>query len=295
MTQRNSHFKHKTLALCLIGPQVMVTGIFFIYPAFGALWQSLFQQDAFGLHKIFVGMAHYQGLVTDPRYLKSIWVTGVFSIGVTLVAMIPALLCALGVNRILIGKHVYRTLFIIPYAVAPAVAGLLWRFLFNPAVGVIPHALAGIGIDWHYVLNPKQAMLLVIIASAWQQFSFNFLFFLAGLQSIPTPLMDAARLDGASTWRRFWSITLPLLSPTLFFLVTMNLLFALFDTFGIIDVITQGGPGQATEIMVYQVYKDGFMGLDYGRSAAASVMLMAMVIAITALQFKYIEKRVHYV
>ena len=188
----------------------------------------------------------------------------------------------------------YKTFMIVPYAVAPAVAGVLWLFMFSPTLGVVAYALAGFGIDWNYLLNSDHAIALIVMAAVWKQISYNFLFFLAGLQSIPKSLIEAAAIDGAGPWRRFWTIQFPLLSPTAFFLLVINVVYAFFDTFSIVDATTQGGPGQDTMILVYKVYNDGFKNGDLGGSAAQSVILMAIVIALTVVQFRYVEKKVNY-
>jgi len=287
-------FKNKILPYFLVAPQIIITLVFFIWPAFMALYQSVLQEDPFGLSTVFVGLDNFKYIFTDPIYLNSLKVTMVFSISVAAIAMSTALLLAVMADRAIRGATTYKTFIIWPYAVAPVVAAVLWYFLFNPTVGMISFFLKSIGIDWNFTLNGKQAMFLVILAAAWRQISYNFLFFLAGLQAIPKPFIEAAAIDGASPWKRFWTIAFPLLSPTVFFLLVMNLVYAFFETFGIIHAITEGGPNEATNIMVFKIYHDVFESLDLGGSAAQSVILMIFVILLTVFQFKYIERKVHY-
>ena len=292
--QKRVVFNNKVLPYLLVAPQIVVTLVFFIWPASQALYQSVLQEDAFGLSTVFVGLDNFAYLFSDPIYLNSIRVTLVFSFAVAAIAMISALLLAVMANRAIRGAIVHKTLIIWPYAVAPVAAAVVWYFLFNPTVGMISFFLKAMGIDWDFTLNGHQALLLVIIAAAWRQISYNFLFFLAGLQAIPKSFIEAAAIDGASPARRFWTITFPLLSPTAFFLMVMNIVYAFFDTFGVIHAITEGGPNEATNIMVFKIYHDSFESLDLGGSAAQSVILMAVVIALTIIQFRYIERRVHY-
>ena len=287
-------FKNRLLPYLLVTPQIIVTLVFFIWPASQALYWSVLQQDAFGLSAKFVGLANFAYIFNDPIYLKSIRVTVTFSLAVTTIAMSVALALAVMADRAIRGTTAYKTLVIWPYAIAPVVAAVLWYFLFNPTVGMIAFFLKSLGYDWNHTLNGNQALLLVIIAAAWREISYNFLFFLAGLQAIPASFIEAAAIDGASPARRFWTIAFPLLSPTVFFLLVMNIVYAFFDTFGVVHAITEGGPNQATNIMVYKVFRDGFINLDLGGSAAQSVILMAIVISLTVVQFKYIERRVHY-
>jgi sn-glycerol 3-phosphate transport system permease protein len=287
-------FKNKVLPYFLVAPQIIITLVFFIWPAAMALYQSVMQEDAFGLSTNFVGWENFKYIFTDPIYLNSIKVTMIFSFSVAAVAMSTALILAVMAERVIRGATTYKTFIIWPYAVAPVVAAVLWYFLFNPTVGMISFFLKAIGIDWNFTLNGTQAMILVIIAAAWRQISYNFLFFLAGLQAVPRPFIEAAAIDGASPWKRFWTISFPLLSPTVFFLLVMNLVYAFFETFGIIHAITEGGPDEATNIMVFKIYHDVFESLDLGGSAAQSVILMAFVILLTVFQFKYIERKVHY-
>lgn len=292
--QRRVIFRGKVLPYLLVAPQLAVTLVFFFWPAAQAFWQSVHQEDAFGLSSRFVGLANFAGVLGDPDYLDTLLRTAVFSVAVTALALAPSLLLAVMADRVVKGAALYKTVLLLPYAVAPAVAGVLWLFLFFPGVGVLAFALRALGIDWNYLLNGHQAMLLVIIIAAWKQVSYNFLFFLAGLQAIPRSLLEAAAIDGAGRTRRFWTIVFPLLSPTTFFLVVVDIVYAFFDTFGVIHAVTAGGPGKSTEILVYKVFYDGVVALDLGGSSAQSVILMAIVIALTALQFRYVERRVHY-
>ena len=287
-------FNNKILPYILVAPQIIITLVFFIWPASQALYQSVLQEDAFGLKTTFVGLSNFAYIFTDDVYLNSIHVTLAFSFAVAAISMSVALLLAVMADRTIRAATAYKTLIIWPYAVAPVVAAVLWYFLFNPTVGMIAFYLKALGIDWNHTLNGKQAMLLVIIAAAWREISYNFLFFLAGLQAIPKSFIEAAAIDGASPAKRFWTISFPLLSPTAFFLIVMNVVYAFFDTFGVIHAITGGGPNYATNIMVYKVYHDGFLSLDLGGSAAQSVILMILVIGLTVIQFRYIERRVHY-
>jgi len=287
-------FKGWLVPLCLIAPQVFISAVFFFYPAGQAVWQSLFIPDPFGLSSQFVGLENFEYLLGDPYYRASFVTTAIFSTLVTLAAMIPALFLAVMADRLVKSAGAYRTLLIWPYAVAPAVAGVLWLFMFNTRVGVVAWYLGHLGYDWNHVLNEGEAMGLVVVASAWGRISYNFLFFFAALQAVPRSIIEAAAIDGARFWRRFFTIVLPLLSPTTFFLLVVNIVYAFFETFGVIHTITSGGPQQATTILVYKVYSDGFVGQDLGSSAAQSVILLLVVGLLTVLQFKYIEKRVHY-
>jgi sn-glycerol 3-phosphate transport system permease protein len=292
--ERRAVFPGKLLPALLLTPQLAVTIVFFFWPAGQALLQSVRREDAFGLGARFVGAENFIRIFTDPGYLGSVSVTLVFSLAVAVLALAPGLLLAAMADRVVRGARLYRTVLLLPYAVAPAIAGVLWLFLFSPSVGIAAAGLEALGIDWNYVLNGSQAMLLVILAAAWKQISYNFLFFLAGLQAIPRSLIEAAAIDGAGPVRRFWRIVFPLLAPTSFFLLVVNIVYAFFDTFGIIHNVTQGGPAKATQILVYKVYYDGVVGLDLGGSAAQSVVLMTLVIALTAIQFRFVERRVHY-
>ena len=288
------HFGPSALPYLLVAPQVLITLVFFIWPASQALYQSVLLEDAFGLRSEFVWFENFTALFEDDYYLDSLWRTLWFSFTVAFLSMSSALLLATMADRVIKGATGYRTLLIWPYAVAPAVAGALWMFMFDPTLGVVAYMLDMFGYDWNHRLNGGEAMLLAIFAASWKQISYNFLFFLAGMHAIPKSLIEAAAIDGAGPWKRFWSIIFPLISPTTFFLLVMNIVYAFFDTFGIIHAVTKGGPAKATEILVYKVYNDGFIGLDLGGSAAQSVILMAMVIGLTVIQFRYIERRVEY-
>jgi sn-glycerol 3-phosphate transport system permease protein len=292
--ERRVVFTGKLFPIVLLLLQLLVTGIFFFWPAAQALRQSVERQDAFGLSTQFVGLANFAAILADPAYLASVEVSFVFSLAVAALALAPGLLFAVMADRVVRGAAFYKTVLVLPYAIAPAIAGVLWLFLFHPSFGVIGAALRRLGIDWNYLLDPRQALALVVLAAAWKQIGYNFLFFLAGLQAIPKSLIEAAALDGAGAFRRFWRILFPLLAPTSFFLLVVNIVYAFFDTFGVIQNVTQGGPGRATEILVYRVWYDGVVGLDLGGSAAQSVILMAIVIALTAIQFRFVERRVHY-
>ncbi|MFT4268365.1 MAG: sn-glycerol-3-phosphate ABC transporter permease UgpA [Xenophilus sp.] len=287
-------FRSAWLPWALVAPQLVVVGVFFFWPAFQALIQSLQQQDAFGSSITWVGLDNFQALWNDETYLHSVQVTLVFSLSVTALGLSIALMLAAFADRIVRGSAFYRTFMILPYAVAPVVTGVLFSFMFSSSLGVAAYWLKKMGVDWNYLLNSSQAMALVVMAAAWKQISYNFLFFLAGLQSIPKSLVEAAAIDGAGPLKRFFSIQLPLLSPTAFFLLVINMVYAFFDTFAIIDAITQGGPGRDTATLVYRVYFDGFRGMDAGSAAAQSVVLMAIVIALTVIQFRFVEKKVHY-
>jgi len=287
-------FKNKALPYFLVAPQIVITLVFFIWPALMAIYQSVQEEDPFGLSTEFVGLENFKYIFTDPIYLNSIKVTMVFSFSVAAISMSAALMLAVMADRVIRGATTYKTLIIWPYAVAAVAAAVLWNFLFNPTVGMIAYFLKAVGIDWNFALNGGQAMLLVILASSWRQVAYNFLFFLAGLQAIPKPFIEAAAIDGARPWRRFWTIVFPMLSPTVFFLLVMNLVYAFFETFGVIHAITEGGPNEATNTMVFKIYHDVFEAVDLGGSAAQSVVLMVLVIALTVIQFRYIERKVHY-
>jgi len=292
--EKRARFRSAWLPYALVAPQIAVTLIFFFLPAGVAVYQSLHIQNAFGGNLEFVGLDNFRDLFNDELYLNSFKVTALFSVLVAGLGLVISLILAVFADRIIHGAGVYKTLLIWPYAVAPAIAGVLWMFLFNPTLGIVAHWLQSAGTDWNYLLYGNQAMLLVVIAAVWKQVSYNFLFFLAGLQSIPRSLIEAAAIDGAGPMKRFVTIVFPLLSPTTFFLLVVNIVFAFFDTFGIIDAVTSGGPGQATEILVFKVFKDGFKSLDIGGSAAQSVVLMAIVITLTVIQFRYVERKVQY-
>ena len=287
-------FRSRWLPWVLLAPQLTVISVFFFWPAAQALLQSFQVQDAFGMSAEWVGLANFQTLLADDNYAKSFKTTAVFSVLVAALGISLSLVLAVFADRIIKGALVYKTLLVVPYAVAPAVAGVLWVFMFSPSLGVVAYALGRMGIPWNHLLDGGHAMALIVMAAVWKQISYNFLFFLAGLQSIPKSLIEAAAIDGARPWRRFWSIQFPLLSPTTFFLLVINMVYAFFDTFAIIDATTHGGPGQDTSILVYKVYYDGFKAMDLGGSAAQSVVLMAIVVVLTVIQFRYVEKKVNY-
>ena len=287
-------FRGWLLPICLVAPQLIISVVFFFYPAAQAVWQSLFIPDPFGLSAQYVGLGNFEYLLSDKYYRASFVTTAVFSILVTLCSMVPALFLAVCADRLIKSSGIYRTLLIWPYAVAPAVAGVLWMFMFNTRVGIISWYLGQLGYDWNHVLNDGEAMGLVVVASAWGRISYNFLFFFAALQSVPKSVIEAGAVDGARFWRRFFDIVLPLITPTAFFLMVVNVVYSFFETFGVIHTITSGGPQQATTILVYKVFSDGFVGQDLGSSSAQSVILLVLVGALTIIQFKYVEKRVHY-
>ena len=292
--EKRVRFKSWWLPWALLAPQVIVIAVFFFWPAGQALVQSLQRQDAFGMSVQWVGLENFERLWNDQSYLASFKTTALFSVLVAGFGLLLALTLAVFADRIIRGATTYKLLLIWPYAVAPAVAGVLWLFMFAPSIGIVSFALRGLGIEWNHLLNSGQAMTLIVIAAVWKQISYNFLFFLAGLQSIPKSLIEAAAIDGAGPWRRFWTIIFPLLSPVTFFLLVINVVYAFFDTFAIIDAVTEGGPGKDTAILVYKVYYDGFKALDLGGSAAQSVVLMAIVIVLTVVQFRYVERKVNY-
>ena len=287
-------FPNKLLPYLLVAPQLAVTLIFFFWPAGQAVYMSVLSQDAFGQSVTFVGLDNFKEVLSDPDYIKTLWRTLIFSGAVAVCALVPALLFAVMAERVVRGATFYRTVLVLPYAIAPAIAGVLWLFMFSPSIGILAYGLKKLGVDWNPRLDGNHAMLLVIMAAAWKQISYNFLFFLAGLQSIPKALLEAASIDGAGEWHKFRTIVFPLLSPTTFFLLVVNIVYAFFDTFGIIDAVTSGGPAKATEVLVYKVYYDGVHALNLGSSSAQSVILMAIVILLTAIQFKYVERKVHY-
>lgn len=287
-------FRSAWLPWVLMAPQLVIISVFFFWPAGQALVQSFQIQDTFGFSNEWVGFENFKNLFNDPGYLASFKTTAVFSLLVAGLGIGISLILAIFADRIVRGALAYKTALLLPYAVAPAVAGVLWLFMFSPTLGVLSYALRQWGYDWNHLLNSGNAMTLIVIAAVWKQISYNFLFFLAGLNSIPKSLIEAAAIDGAGPWRRFWSIQFPLLSPTTFFLLVINIVYAFFDTFAIIDSTTQGGPGRDTSILVYKVYYDGFKAMDMGGSAAQSVVLMVIVVALTVVQFRYVEKKVQY-
>jgi len=292
--QKRAIFGGTSLPYLLLLPQLFVVAVFFYWPASQAVWQSFLLQDAFGLNTSFIWFENYKELFEDTSYYRTMFTTAVFAIMVAGLSLSLALLLAVQADKSIKGAAAYKTLLIWPYAVAPAVAGVLWIFMFQPSLGVVAQGIRAMGWSWNPLLNGNDALTLVVLASTWKQISYNFLFFLAGLQSIPRAVLEAAAIDGASPTRRFWTITLPLLSPTIFFLVVVNIVYVFFDTFGIIDAMTQGGPSKATETLVYKVFFDGRLGGNLGSSAAQSVILMIMVVALTAVQFRFIERRVAY-
>ena len=292
--EKRVRFKSWWLPWALIAPQMAVILIFFFWPAAQALYFSVQQQDAFGTSTQFVGLDNFRALLADESYLASFKTTAVFSIAVAVLGLTLSLLLAVMADRVVKASRLYKTLLVWPYAVAPAVAGVLWLFMFAPSIGVVSYGLRASGLDWNHLLNGTHAMILIVMAAVWKQISYNFLFFLAGLQSIPKSLIEAAAMDGAGPWRRFWTVQFPLLTPTTFFLLVINIIYVFIDTFAIVDAATSGGPGKDTAILVYKVYFDGFKALDLGGSAAQSVVLMAILVALTVVQFRYVEKRVHY-
>jgi sn-glycerol 3-phosphate transport system permease protein len=292
--QKQSIFQSKLLPYALVAPQLAIVLIFFYWPAAQAVLQSFLLQDAFGLSTTFVWFENYRELLSEPDYFAAIIRTFVFSFAIAFSSLSLALLLAVMADKPLRGGTIYRTLLIWPYAVAPPVVGVLWLFMLHPSLGVLARGLRSTGMDWNPLLNGNQAALLIILAAAWKQISYNFLFFLAGLQSIPKSVLEAAAIDGARPMRRFWTVTFPLLSPTIFFLLIVNIVYAFFDTFGIIDTMTRGGPASATTTLVYKVYSDGLLGGNLGSSAAQSVILMIIVILLTAIQFRFVERKVTY-
>ena len=292
--EKRVRFTSRWLPWLLIAPQMFIVLVFFFWPAGQALYQSVLTEDIFGGNTVFVGFENFERLFADESYLASFRTTAVFSLLVAFCGLSLSLLLAVMANRVLRGSGVYRTLLIWPYAVAPVVAGVLWLFMFASPMGIVSHLLRLAGVPWNHLLDSNHAMALIVIAAVWKQISYNFLFFLAGLQSVPKSLIEAAAIDGASPWRRFWTIVFPLLSPTTFFLLVINVVYAFFDTFGIVDATTHGGPGKDTAILVYKVYVDGFKAMDMGGSAAQSVILMVIVVALTVVQFRFVEKKVQY-
>ena len=292
--EKRVFFKGWKLPVLLVAPQLLISFVFFFYPSGQAIWNSLFLPDPFGLKTEFVGLDNFRFLLSDPYYLASFKTTMIFSVAVSVSSMGIGLYLAALADRLIKGAGVYQTLLIWPYAIAPAIAGVLWLFLFNGNIGLASYYLQVMGYDWNHALKGDQAMFLVILASSWGRISYNFLFFLAGLQAIPKSIIEAAAIDGASFWKRFGSIVIPLLSPITFFLLVVNIVYAFFDTFGVIHTITSGGPEQSTTILVYKVFSDGFVSQDLGSSAAQSVILLVLVGILTVIQFRYIERKVHY-
>ncbi|MCT7374886.1 sn-glycerol-3-phosphate ABC transporter permease UgpA [Chelativorans salis] len=294
MQTKRTIFGNRVLPYALLLPQLAITCVFFLWPAGQAFRQSFLREDAFGFKTRFVWFENYEKLFADPLYHNSLWVTVIFSLGVAFLSLATALILALAVDRTLRAARTYTTLLVWPYAVAPAVAGIMWWFLFNPTIGILPYVLEMLGYDWNHRSSSVDAMILVIVAASWKQISYNFLFFVAGLAAIPHSLVEAAAIDGAGPMKRFFTIIFPLLSPTTFFLLVVNVVYAMFDTFAVIHATTEGGPAQSTNILVYKVFEDGFIGLNLGSSAAQSVVLMAIVIVLTVIQFRWIERRVQY-
>ncbi len=292
--EKRVRFDSRWLPYALVGPQIAITIIFFFWPAFQTLYQSLLVEDAFGTSSEFVWFENFRELFNNSDYLSSFRITAVFSVLVTVLGLSISLVLAVLADRVVRGAHAYKTLLIWPYAVAPAVAAVLWLFLFSPTLGIVAHWLQGVGVAWNPLLDETDALILIVVAAVWKQISYNFLFFLAGLQSIPKSLIEAAAIDGAGPVKRFFTIIFPLLSPTTFFLVVVNIVYAFIDTFGIVDAATGGGPGRATTILVYKIYHDGFKGLDLGGSAAQSAVLMVILIGLTVVQFRFVERKVQY-
>lgn len=292
--EKRAVFRSPWLPLALVMPQLVITFVFFVWPASQALYQSVLLEDPFGLKSQFVWFDNFTALFRNRDYLESFSRTAVFSLLVAGFAMGLALLMAVMADRVIKGATGYKTMLIWPYAVAPAVAGALWVFMFNPRIGIVAYMLHSLGYDWNHQIRGRDAFALITIAAVWKQISYNFVFFLAGLQSIPKSLIEAAAIDGAGAWRTFRSVIFPLLSPTTFFLLVINVVYAFIDTFAIIDAATGGGPAKATEILVYKVYNDGFKGLDIGSSAAQSVVLIVILLVLTFVQFRYVERRVRY-
>ena len=293
--QKRVFFRDPVLPYLLVAPQIVITVVFFLWPSYQALESALYVEDAFGFSREFVGLDNFRAIFADKVYLRAFWVTLVFGFSVTALTMALSLGLAVAADRVLRASTAYRTFLIWPYAVAPAIAGVLWYFMMNPTIGIVAYWIEALsGTEWNHYVNGNQALILVVIAATWKQISYNFLFFLAGLQSIPRALVEAAAIDRASPARRFWTIIFPLLAPTTFFLLVVNLVYAFFDTFSLIDATTNGGPANATSTLVVKVYQSGFVGQDYGASAAQSVVLMVIVMAMTVLQFRYIDRRVNY-
>lgn len=292
--EKRAVFQSWWLPYALVLPQLLITFIFFFLPAGQAVMQSVMMEDPFGLSTEFVGLANFRDLFADPNYVASFKITILYAALVAFSGLAISLLLAVCADRVLRGGGVYKTFLIVPYAIAPAVAGVLWMFIFNPTLGTLSHALRAFGVDWNYMIHSGHALTLIVVAAVWKQVSYNFIFFLAGLQAVPKSLLEAAAMDGAGPFRRFWTVVFPLLSPTTFFLLVMNVVYAFFETFAIVDATTMGGPGQDTNVLVYKVFVDGFRNMNFGGSAAQSVVLMVMVIALTIVQFRYIERRVNY-
>ena len=292
--EKRALFSSKSLPYALLFPQLAITFVFFYWPASQAIWQSFLLEDAFGLATEFVAFENYKALFRQPEYYRAMVTTALFSFSVAALSLSVALLLASQADRAIRGAATFKTLLIWPYAVAPAIAGVLWIFMFHPSLGTLTRPIRFLGVNWNPLLNGNHALALVVLSATWKQISYNFLFFLAGLQAIPRSVIEAAAIDGAGPMRRFWTIVFPLLSPTTFFLLVVTIVYVFFETFGIIDAVTGGGPAGQTTTLVYKVYADGRLGGDLGGSAAQSVILMVIVIALTAIQFRYVERRVQY-
>jgi sn-glycerol 3-phosphate transport system permease protein len=288
-------FRNRWLPYALVAPQLAVTIAFFFWPAFDSLRLSLYRASPFGDRLIFIGLGNFQRLLADPAYFRSVATSFVYSALVTFVGLAVALLLASLANAKIRGLAIYRALLLWPYGIAPAVAGVIWMFVFHPSFGVLPYLLSFVtAYQFNWFLKGWVALVLIVVAAIWKQFGYNLAFYLAGLQAIPGSVLEAASVDGAGPIRRFFAITFPLLSPVTFFLFTLNMTFSFFDTFGLVHAVTQGGPGDATSILVFRAWKDGFEGLQLGYSAAQSVILMLLVVALTAAQFRFAEKKVTY-
>lgn len=294
MQTKRTTFPNRLLPYLLLAPQLAITIAFFLWPAAQAVKSSFEREDPFGFKTTFVWFQNYSKLFSDPEYMNALGRSLLFAVSVALISMTVSLFMAMAVSRLIRANRFYTTMLVWPYAVAPVVAGILWWFMFNPTIGILPYLLGQLGLEWNHRVDGGNAMLLVVLAASWKQISYNFLFFVAGLQSVPQSLTEAAAIDGAGPTRRFWTIVFPLLSPTTFFLMIININYAMFDTFGIIDGTTMGGPAGATNTLVYRVYADGFLGLNIGSSSAQSVLLMLIVIALTVIQFRWVERRVQY-
>ena len=290
--ERRTLFAGRVLPALLVLPQLVITILFFLFPAYKAFSESVRAANAFGLNTSFVGLENFATLLGSAAYRATVMRTLVYCASVTALAMAGGLTLAVFADREIRGRGLYRAALILPYAIAPAIASVIFVFLLQPEIGLLTRPLAALGIDWNYALNGGQAFALVILVGAWKQVSYNFIFYLAGLQSIPRALVEAAALDGARGFYRFRTIIWPLLAPTTFFLIVVNVVYAAFDTFALIFALTGGGPGTATETLVVKVYRDGVINLDLGGSAAQSVILMALIVGLTAIQFRFVGRRV---
>ncbi|MHC4043439.1 ABC transporter permease subunit [Bradyrhizobium sp. 23AC] len=282
------------LPTLLLLPQFLILLFFFFIPSLRALMQSVLLSDPFGTNVQFVWLDNFKTLLASSDYRQSIAVTFWFTVAQNVLTLGSALVLAFATDRIVRGRSAYRTIILLPYAIAPAIAGILWAFLFNPAVGPLAQVLHGLGIAWDPNLNPTDALILVTLAASWKHICYDYIFLVVGLLAVPVSLMEAAAVDGAGPIRRFVSIALPMLGPTIFFLTVMNFIYGFFETFAIIDAVTKGGPAGATNILVYKVFVDGFVNLDLGSSAAQSVLLMSFALICTLLQFRYFDRKVNY-